>query len=99
MLVRYVLKHGRCTLKMLGYICFNPNAGFSLLGHFIRLFLIFLPRCWVQPVGSFYRVVFNIFTQVLGSACWVILSGCFSYFYPGAGVSLLGHFIGLFLIF
>ncbi len=38
--IHYTLK------KMLDYF-FKPNAGFSLLGHFIGLFLIFLPRCWV----------------------------------------------------
>ncbi len=27
----------------------------------------FLPKCWVQSVGSFYWVVFNIVPQVLGS--------------------------------
>ncbi len=51
--------------------------------------LFFLPKCWVQLVGSFYWVVFNIFTQVL-----------LGYFFnPNAGFSLLGHFIGLFFIF
>ncbi len=39
-------------------------------------------------------------TQMLGSACWVILLGyflprcCFLFFNPNAGFSLLGHFIG-----
>ncbi len=63
---------------MLGYF-FYPNAGFSLLGHFIGLFLIFLPRfCW----GIFL-------TQMLGSACWVILLGYFLYFLPRCWVVFL----------
>ncbi len=33
--------------KNAGLFFFYPNAGFSLLGHFIGLVLIFLPRCWV----------------------------------------------------
>ncbi len=46
-------------------------------------------------------------TQMLGSACWVILLGCFYiftqvlgyiFFNLNAGFNLLGHFIGLFLI-
>ncbi len=54
-----------------------------------KCWVIFEPKCWVQPVGSFYWVVlFYIFTQVLGN--------CFNL---NAGFSLLGNFIGLFVIF
>ncbi len=67
------------TLKNAGLFFFNPNAGFSLLGHFIGLFLIFLPRCWV---------IFIFFTQTLGSAFWVILTMGY-FFLPNRWVELV----------
>ncbi len=60
---------------------FNPNAGFSLLGHFIGLFLIFLPRCWViffNPNAGF---------SFLGHFMGYFNAGLF-FFYPTAGLSL-----------
>ncbi len=80
--------------KILGHL-FNPDAGFSLLGHFIGLFC----NIFTQVLGLF-------FTQMLDSACWVILLlffficftqvlGSFSvtkllgyFFYPNAELSL-----------
>ncbi len=46
---------------------FYPNAGFSLLGHFIGLFevfftqvLFFSPKRWVQIAGSFYLFILTL---------------------------------------
>ncbi len=44
----------------------------------ITTVLLHTKKCWVQPVGFFYWVVFNIFIHVLCSfsalkKCWVIL--------------------------
>ncbi len=47
----------------LKYFCLNflnPNAGFSLMGHFIGLFFKY---CFTQVVGSFLFIF----------SCWVIL--------------------------
>ncbi len=55
---------------MLGYVYFfYPNAGFSLLGHFIGLFEVFFTQVLSPPPP-----------QMLGSDCWVIL---FVYFNSG----------------
>ncbi len=45
-------------------------------------FFFFLPKRWVQPVGSFYWVILNIFTQVLG----------YFFFLPKRWVQLVGSF-------
>ncbi len=60
---------------MLGYF-FNPNAGFSMLGHFIGLFLIFYPgdglflfnpNAGFSLLGHFIGLfLIFFFTQVLG---------------------------------
>ncbi len=72
------------------------NAGFSLLGHFIGLFLISLPRC--LGVSLYSRKCWVIFlTQMLGSVCWVILLGSFSFIFftqvlgSFSVTKLLGH--------
>ncbi len=62
---------------------------------------MFLRDYTLKNAGLFFL------TQMLGSACWVILLGCFYiftqvlgyiFFNLNAGFNLLGHFIGLFLI-
>ncbi len=60
-------------------------------------------KCWVQPFGSFYWVVFNIFTQVLGyffkPKCWVQLVGSFYWVIFNIFTQVLGHFnTGLFFV-
>jgi len=52
-------------------VVLNPNSGFSLLGHFIGLFLICLLMCWVglKDAGLYFS------TQMLGSVCSSFLRG------------------------
>ncbi len=52
---KFIIYYWFWPKQWIDFLIFNPNAGCSLLGHFIGLFLIFKLSCWVIiNAGIFY---------------------------------------------